>query len=305
MSDPIESELEGPAASEPTADSQSSAPPSSDWTALESALRELARLATAAQKAVEAVDAATDPLGASAALATIERLGTALHAEALRPEALRALGARLADAALDWRLTRLAAFAEAAAAAALPFARVTTDELRIGELTVRLDLDRGEATLAYAREPLQTLRAEPRAVVDAVHRQTAALRWTQPADVVFRELIAAYRVLCAQTGQPLGERVNLVDLVSPLFYVRQPEDARTLRPVTRAQLAWDLDHLQAARHLEADGLRIQLGTATGGSTAKKQSVLFLESAAAGGQYFLTFAVRRLDPASASSPERAS
>ena len=137
-------------------------------------------------------------------------------------------------------------------------------------------------------------------MADAVRRQTAALTWAQPADAVFRELVSAYRILCAQSGLPLGERVNLVDLVSPLFYVRQPDafwkkqDPRSLRPVTRAQLAWDLDHLQANRHLEADGLRILLGTATGGSTAKKQTVLFLESAAAGGQYFLTFAVRRVD-----------
>lgn len=302
MSDPIETELEAPASGEPA-----SPAPSSGWPALEAALRELARLATAAHKAVEAVDAATDPVGATAALATLERLGPALHAEALHADALKALTTHLADAAMDWRLTRLAAFAEAAAAAGLPFARVTTDELRMGELTVRLDLDRGEATLSYAREPLQTLRAEPRAVVEAVRKQTAALGWTQPADAVFREFIAAYRVLCAQTGLPLGERVNLVDLVSPLFYVRQPEsfwkkqDARALRPVTRAQLAWDLDHLQAARHLEGDGLRILLGTATGGSTAKKQSVLFLESAAAGGQYFLTFAVRRVEPGPGPGP----
>ncbi len=229
-----------------------------------------------------------------------EKLRPALAAEALQPAALEALAPRLTEAVADWRLSRLGAFREAAEAANLPFQRLTTDELRLGEATVRLDLDRGEAEILYARESLETLRAEPRAVVDAVRRHLSALRRDDPPESVFRELVQAYRVLCAQLLQPLGERVNLVDLVAPLFYVRQSEtfwkkqDAKALRPVSRAQLAWDLDHLQQARCLELDGLRVVLGTATGGSTAKKSNVLFLESAAAGGQYFLTFAVRRAD-----------
>ena len=269
-----------------------------DWSALGDTLSTLSRLAAAAEKTVRAVDAERDPLGAAAALAQVEKLTPALGAEALQPAGLGALASRLAEAATDWRLTRLNAFSEAATAAGLSFVRLTTDELRLGVATVRLDLDRGQAEVLYARESLETLRAEPRAVVDAVRRHLTGLNRNDPPESVFRELVMAYRILCAQLSLPLGERVNLVDLVAPLFYVRQSEsfwkkqEARGLRPVTRAQLAWDLDHLQQARCLEVDGLRLTLGTATGGSTARKSNVLFLESAAAGGQYFLTFAVRR-------------
>lgn len=273
------------------------ASPAANWSALAEALSALARHAAAAEKAVRAVDAVQDPPGALAALAQVEKLGPALHAEPLHADALNHLTRDLTEAAADWRLTRLGAFREAAVAAELPFERVATDELRLGEATVRLDLDRGEAEILYARESLETLRAEPRAVVEAVKRQLAHLRREAAPEAVFRELVLAYRVLCAQQGLAFGERVNLVDLLAPLFYVRQPEafwkrqEAKAMRPVTRAQLAWDLDHLQRARCLELDGLRIGLGTATGGSTAKKSTVLYLESAAAGGQYFLTFAVR--------------
>lgn len=283
-------------------DESSPAPASlaGEWSALGDALSTLSRVAAAAEKAVRAVDAERDPPGAAAALQHVDKLRPALAAEPLQTAAVEALAPRLAEAVADWRLTRLGAFREAAEAANLPFQRLTTDELRLGEATVRLDLDRGEAEILYARESLETLRAEPRAVVDAVRRHLAALRRDDPPESVFHELVQAYRVLCAQLLLPLGERVNLVDLVAPLFYVRQSEtfwkkqDAKALRPVSRAQLAWDLDHLQQARCLEVDGLRLALGTATGGSTAKKSNVLFLESAAAGGQYFLTFAVRRAD-----------
>ncbi len=282
--------------------SEQSPLPAPTFTALSEAVSHLSRLAAAAEKVLRAADAERDPPAALAALSTVSRLLPALSAEAFTPEALAAVETTLTEAVTDWRLTRLQAFKEAAEGAGLPWQRLTTDEMRVGEATVRLDLDKGEADILYARETLDVVRAEPRAVVEGVRKHLAALTRADEPAVVFQEIAQAYRILLARLGLAFGERVNLVDLLPALFFVRQPEsfwkkqEPKALRPVTRAQLAWDLDHLQHAHSLEHDGLRIGLGTATGGSTAKKANVLFLESAPAGGQYFLTFAMRAVPPA---------
>lgn len=282
--------------------SEQSPPASPTYTALAEAVTQLAKLSAQAEKALRAADPQADPTAALAALASVERLLPALQADAFAPEALAAVLSATTEVVADWRLTRLGAFKAAAEAAGLTWQRVTTDEMRLGELTVRLDLDRGEAEILYARELLDTVRAEPRAVIEAVRRETSALTRTDAPEVVFREIALAYRLLLTQSNLAFGERVHLVDLLPPLFYVRQSEtfwkkqEAKQLKAVSRAQLAWDLDHLQRAHCLECGGLRIGLGTATAGTTAKKVQVLFLEAAAAGGQYFLTFAMRSVAPA---------
>ena len=283
-------------------DDQTTPPLDARWQALQEAASRLVKASTAAEKNLRAVNApSTDPQGALAALASLAPLRASLDAEPLASPALGALEAEVAESVDTWRMRWLGELSRAAEAAQVEFARLTSDEVRVGEATVRLHLDRGEAEVCYAREVLDTVRAEPAAVVTAAQRAIAALR--RPAEdigAIFDELVAAYRVLLARSGQAFGERVNLVDLLTPLFFVRQPEgfwrkpDVKSARLVTRAQLAFDLDTLQRARCLERGGHRIVLGTATGGSTAKKQQVLFLESAPAGGQYFLTFALRAVE-----------
>jgi len=283
-------------------DDQTAPPLDARWQALQEAASRLVKASTAAEKNLRAVNAASaDPQGALAALATLAPLRDSLDATPLTAAALAALEAEVAEGVDVWRMRWLGELSRAAEAAGLEFARLTSDEVRVGEATVRVHLARGEAEVCYAREVLDTVRAEPGAVVSAAQRAIGTLRRpTDEAPMIFDELAAAYRVLLARSGQPFGERVNLVDLIAPLFFVRQPDgfwrkpDAKSARLVTRAQLAFDLDSLQRARCLERSGLRIVLGTATGGSTAKKQQVLFLESAPAGGQYFLTFALRAVE-----------
>jgi hypothetical protein len=271
-------------------DDQTAPPLDARWQALQEAASRLVKASTAAEKNLRAVNAASaDPQGALAALAALAPLRASLDAPPLAAPALSAIEAEVTESVDAWRMRWLGELSRAAEAAGVEFARLTSDEVRVGEATVRLHLSRGEAEVCYAREVLDTVRAEPAVVVAAAQRVIATLR--RPIDdapAIFDELVAAYRVLLARSGQPFGERVSLVDLITPLFFVRQPDG------FWRAQLAFDLDTLQRARCLERGGLRIALGTATGGSTAKKQQVLFLESAPAGGQYFLTFALRAVE-----------
>ena len=277
-------------------DDQTEPPLDARWQAVQAAVAAWVRASTAADKLLRGVPSAMrDPQAARAALDALTPLRAVIDDPALAPTALAELHAQTTAAVDSARLRWLGDLASAAEAAGLTQARVGTDEVRIDEATVRVDHARGEVDVLYAREVLATVRPDPVAVVDAVRTSLAALRRpVEQATEIFEEIAAAYRVLLA------GERVNLVDLVAPLFFVRQPDtfwkrpDARSARLVTRAQLAYDLDTLQRARRLEHGGLRIALGSATGGSTAKKQQVLFLESAPGGGQYFLTFALRPVE-----------
>lgn len=274
-----------------------------DWRGLAERVRAVARAAQAAEKRLKGVpDPRGVPLEAAAAIATVRDVVAAAEALAAGGGAsLDEVQRAVDDLAARWRLTRLGAIRDAAARADLPFAQLTSDEVRVGEATVLLKLDRGTAEVRYAREPLATVPADAEAIVAEVRRQIGALAAASPEPpALFDQLVAAYRALIGRRGLAFGDRVELVDLLPELFVLRQPDafwkkqDPKRLQPVSRAQLAWDLDRLQRARALTRNGLRLVLGTATGGSTAKKAQVLFLEAGSAGGQYYLTFAVRRAD-----------
>ena len=262
---------------------------------------QLARVAGSCDKALRGVRSAkADPVGARRALDAVGETLVACEKLLTFGEGLTALKVSVDDAVMTWRLATLGAIADAASASGLSHERLTATAFRLGPLTVEVDFDAGTATLSYARETLAVVRAGVNDVLDSAAAQVKTLERHSPSpEETIADLFQAYRVLTARQGLPFGERVFLVDLLPALFYVRQSEgcwkrqDQKSLRPVSRVQLAWELDHLHAARMLEHAEHRLVLGTATGGSASKKQQVLFLESAAAGGQFFLTLAFRRL------------
>jgi hypothetical protein len=268
----------------------------SAWRALGDRVREVSRAAQAAEKAHKGVDdPEAAPREARAALDAVAALRAAMDALPATGD----LAAALDEAGARWRLTRLSALKAAAGEAGLAFQQLTSDEVRVGEATVTLRLDQGTAEVKYARESLAAVPADGHAIVQEVRRQLAALAEASPEPAaVFDQLASAYKALLARKDLRFGERVELVEMLPELFLLRQPAgfwakpDPKKLRPMTRAQLAYDLDRLQQARALSRDGLRIVLGTATGGSAARKNQVLFLESGGAGGQYYLSFAMRR-------------
>ena len=272
--------------------------------AVESALKKLASTAQAAAKAVRKVTKLQDdPVAVIQALDQATRVEELAGVADLAPDTLSHLMRDLDPIAATWRLSQIAAVKRAAEAAGLAVDRLTADEWRVGETTVVLDLEQGEARICYARELLATVRVEPDAIVKAVKKHTRALHRGDPAaQTVFEELRGAYCALIGRRGLTLGERVPIVDLLPELFVMRQSSgfwgksDPKSPTPVSKAQLAHDLDALQRARCLQHGGWRIVLGTATGGSAARKKSVVFLETGGAGGQYFLTFTLQPSSPA---------
>lgn len=165
--------------------------------------------------------------------------------------------------------------------------------LRLDPLEVELDFSKGEAVLRYARLELHRLPLEPEKILLEREKQLRALEGDafQP-EAYLHHLYQAYRrVLLSQQARP-GERVELVELLPELAFLLQNEKFRrepsreTFRPYGKARFAFDLARLRRARTLEIQSQRLNLGTATLGSTRNKERVLYLEEAGQ-GQYYLS------------------
>lgn len=157
-------------------------------------------------------------------------------------------------------------------------------------IQVEVDFEKDEARLAYGREALGKAALEPAAILAERERHIERLQasWPGAADF-FDAFAAAYRARAARENKPAGERVFLVDLLPELDIEARlrghakPKDG----PYDKATLAYALDRLAREGVLEKDSLRLELGTATGGSTKDKKRVLFLQKGLGGGQYYLT------------------
>lgn len=172
--------------------------------------------------------------------------------------------------------------------------------LFIAPFTCELDLDRGEARLLFAREIVTTAELE----VDAIYKTRAeAMARIQdeaiPASEFFSLLHTAYRTVLMARGKAHGERVDLVDLLAPIALLRNDVDAWRKLELSRVAafprylMSYQLRRLRKERALEKNGLRLELGTATGGSTRNKTNVLFLPTRGDEGQYYLSLCFRRV------------
>jgi hypothetical protein len=170
---------------------------------------------------------------------------------------------------------------------------------RVGHATVTLDVARGKAVVSYARETIAEAPLVPARIVDAWQSALAALAKRAQAPARFHEaLLGAYRALLARTGRSFGDRVEAVELLPEVAVTAQGEQFRadprrsSFSDYPRAQFAWDLARLLESGLRGAGGLRLELGPATMGSTARKRRVLWLEVGPGGGQYYssLRFAI---------------
>lgn len=225
-------------------------------------------------------------------LETLRRAGLAEGAEALRDRARE----RLQALRQEQRRAFGAALQAAAEAAARPFRRLGENppEFLVAPFSVLVDPERMEATLAYAREEVARAPAKAPDVLAAVEKAEKELTAKPlPPEEEFDLLVAAWRAALAIEGRPPGERVDLAEVLPQAALLRQGRRFRedpqreAFAPYPKARFLFDLARLRAARLLERNGLRLDLGTATGDSTKKKGRVFFLAEADGSGQYYLT------------------
>ena len=186
---------------------------------------------------------------------------------------------------------------EAAEQAGLELSTITTTplEYRLGKFTLLVNLNASKVEIQYSRVTAAQTSLDATAVVDKVKELEASLEVADfKADGCFMEMYAAYKRRLILEERALGERVNLVDLVPEIAFMRELDkkaakrSARKVRKYDKIQFAWDLVRMWQELHgLEHKGYRLNLGTATISSTRNKQSVLYLEEGGTHGQYYLS------------------
>lgn len=169
--------------------------------------------------------------------------------------------------------------------------------VHLAPLTVEVDFDKGTADLLYAREVVDKVKLTPRAVLEGRKLGAAKIKDRSVESPVFFDLLfQAYQFLLLSRGEPAGTRVDLVDLLVPLAMLSAGADKLrkkgigALEEYPRYLLAYQLNRLRRDGVLEKDGRRVDLGTATGGSTKNKKDVLFIPSAGTEGQYYLSIRI---------------
>ncbi|MFB6263715.1 MAG: hypothetical protein ABEL76_08855 [Bradymonadaceae bacterium] len=166
--------------------------------------------------------------------------------------------------------------------------------LAAAPFVVEADFESGRAELRYARETLEDVPLDPEALFGAWTRNRRRLEARSVDSPVFFEwLERAYDLAIAARDSSPGDRVDLVDLLAPLALLASDADqwrdpsTEELDAYPRFLLAHQLRQLRRDGLLERDGRRVDLGTATGGSTENKEDVVFLPTAPGEGQYYLS------------------
>ena len=164
----------------------------------------------------------------------------------------------------------------------------------VAPLTVELDLDAAATKVMYAREVVAECKADARSIIAARQQAMDHIRERSLDSQVFFDVARhAYAIALTARGLREGERVDLVDLLGPLAMLTldigewRKSPKQGFAPYPRYLLAYQLQRLRRDGVLARGGLRLDLGTATAGSTKNKRDVLFIPTTPTEGQYYLS------------------
>jgi hypothetical protein len=174
--------------------------------------------------------------------------------------------------------------------------------LHIAPFDLEADFETSTGRLSYARTDVATVDLDVDAILEAHQREMTAMKQrSRPSPRFFERLLSAYQLAVQAQGESIGSRVDLVDLLAPLALLdSDPTGWRNeaLEAIEghypRHLLSYQLGRLRRDGMLEHAGHRIDLGTATGGSTEDKRDVLFLPTGPDAGQYYLSIRFTPLD-----------
>jgi hypothetical protein len=259
------------------------------------------------QKAVKAVaKAAGEALKAAKKgdLVAVEKVAKRLGkvtlaevgAEPLRVEAAAEIARHLEGERARRRLSLVGALHSAAGAAGIEVTRLGGDPpaFELAPVTVEVDFEGGAARVLYAREEVVTAALDAEAILEARGEAMGRIRkHGLESETAFELIRRAYGMVLSAIGGRAGERIDLVDLLWPLSLLVADRAkwrklaASKVEPFTRYQLAYTLHRLRRDGLLTHQGVRIDLGAATGGTTRDKRNVIFVPSGPGEGQYYLS------------------
>ncbi|MBA2660650.1 MAG: hypothetical protein H0U74_00020 [Bradymonadaceae bacterium] len=253
-----------------------------------------------AQKALEALSKGRRLASGEALQKAQRELGRAslavLGADAEREAIVLAIDGHVERQKKALRMQFLAELQTLATADGLEVVRLAESPptLYLHPLTIELDFERETAALSYSREPVEEAALRPGVVLKCRQQIVDRMRDEAKDSQAFFDLLKrAYQTVLIARGEQAGARVDLVDLLVPLALLRvdhaqwRKSGVDGLKSYPRHMLSYQLNRLRRDGLLERNGSRIDLGTATGGSTKNKRDVLFVATAQTEGQYYLS------------------
>lgn len=186
-------------------------------------------------------------------------------------------------------------------------------EFKVGPFAVRPQFASGTFSLAYARVLLaDNVPLDSDVLFRTLEEQTAIFNnngYKMPlaegilaesdegqelfCREMFDDILTAYKIMLRCRRKGLGDRVPLHDIWAVLAVLRQNREfaedgtASAFREYSRAQFCWDIVRLRRCGGLQRRGLRLNLSTATIGTTKNKEQVFWLDDGVGSGQYYLS------------------
>lgn len=161
-------------------------------------------------------------------------------------------------------------------------------------LTLEVQFEQAKATWTYAHESLAVTSLDPEEILSfhkSILDNFRALR--VDSQTFWGVCKLAYEMVLLKHGQQMGSRVDIVELLAPLGWLWP--NASSLKKgagFPRYLLAYQLQKLRSDGLLQNRGFRLDMGTATGGSTRNKANVLFVPMGISEGQYYLSICFRQ-------------
>ncbi len=172
-------------------------------------------------------------------------------------------------------------------------------EVRLSPFAVKIDFEKSRAEFLFARLPLSHCPAKPSAILAERARLERSLSASFDAATFFDRCQRAWRAARAALGEG-GERVEILDFL-PYLAVEMQSAKFRVEPLdkhftgySRAQFAWDVLHLRREKKLTQNGLRLNLGVATGSTASQKKRVIYFEDEDGNGEYKLTIFFTRVE-----------
>ncbi|MGM9997782.1 MAG: hypothetical protein ACI38Q_00030 [Candidatus Bruticola sp.] len=186
-------------------------------------------------------------------------------------------------------------------------------EFKVGPFYIRPNFAEGTCSVAYARvSAIDNLPLEASSVFTYLNSLTellnsngykngliGGLKSDSPeghelfCQEYFADVWTAYNTMLRCRRKSVGDRVPLHDIWAVLSVLRQNQefrdsgDSRFFKEYSRLQFCWDIVRLRRCGGLQRGKLRLNLSTATIGTTKNKEKVFWLDDGVGNGQYYLS------------------
>ncbi|MBI4880448.1 MAG: hypothetical protein HY812_12435 [Planctomycetes bacterium] len=167
-------------------------------------------------------------------------------------------------------------------------------ELRLDPLAVILDLDKGKASLCFAKVELGKCAADAAEILKTWKKVRTELERPFDAARFFAACRKTYLAALSASGGHDGDRVEILEILPHLALEMQERKfranpvARNFRSYGKAHCAFDVWRLRQTQGLTQNGLRVNFGVASGATPYQKERVVYLEGPdGQDGQYTLT------------------